>query len=54
MFDPDLLRREQLVYRTGHKRWTLLAPYVSMAFWTTMAVAVAAAIYVSPVRLPLP
>ncbi len=52
MLNRDLLRREQRVYRTAHKRWTLLAPYLSVAFWACMIVALGLVIYVSPVRLP--
>ena len=33
MFNPDVFRRQPLVYRTAHKRWVLMAPYVSIAFW---------------------
>lgn len=54
MFNSDLLRRQQRVYRTGHKRWVLLAPYVSAAFWTAMMATLALVIYLSPVRIPLP
>ncbi|GEM_PF-3233120 len=54
MIDADLFRREPLVYRTGHKRWMLMAPYVSVAFWVATIGILGIAIYLSPVQLPLP
>ncbi len=54
MFNPDLFRREPLVYRTPHKRWTLMAPYVSAAFWVGAIALMGVVIYLSPVRVPLP
>jgi hypothetical protein len=54
MFNPDLIRREPLVYRTAHKRWMLLAPYVSIGFWITALAILGVVIYLSPVRIPFP
>lgn len=54
MFNPDLLRREPIVYRTAHKRWMMLAPYISAAFWATTLALFLVIIYLSPARVLLP
>ena len=53
MLDPDLLRREPLVYRTPLKRFNLLAPYISVIFWCGVCL-LAALVVFQTVRVPLP
>ena len=54
MINPDLLRWNPLVYRTTHKRWVMLAPYVSGVFWLGTLCLLAVTLYLSPVQITLP
>lgn len=54
MFNPDVFRRQPLVYRTAHKRWVLMAPYVSIAFWVAALGILAVLVSLSPTIRPLP